>query len=503
MMNKDSQKALPGGLYYQVVEQSAIATSITDLHANIIYANPAFTRVTGYEIDEVLGKNESLLSDKKTPKVVYQALWSRLKQKKNWSGVLVNRRKDGVRYLADLTIAPVIGDDGEVTHYLGMHRDVTDLHRLESKVNNQKQLIESVVNVAPMAIAVLSSDGKVELDNLEYKALYTDFGKSEPAHLLLEQLTIDITKPRHSDFAELEVCYDVVGRKKRWFSCSGTWFAESDDRAESFFERSNDEHLLLVIHEITDLKAHEEAVRLNAMRTVLAEQEVVQSLREILAGASYQLQGPVNVLGAVINMLKQRDDADGSNGPMLTALDQALESGRKALSTLDASKPALISGEKADVNLNELFSDVVAISQERIRKLNIAVDWQPDPSLPALHGYEWQLRGAIKQLVDNAIDAMEPVDGSHRELALKTEVDEGLIKVHVCDSGAGIPEDIRRHIFEPFFTTKQGKRGAGMGLTTCQSVISDHGGMIWVENSKLGGICMRLQFPVLNKDQTS
>lgn len=493
---------LPEALYYQVVEQSAIATSITDLRANILYANPAFTRVTGYAVDEVLGKNESLLSDKTTPKVVYQALWSRLQQKKSWSGVLVNRRKDGTRYLADLTIAPVIGEDGEITHYLGMHRDVTELHQLQRKVHNQKQLIESVVNVAPMAIAVLNDAGNVELDNLEYKALYTDFSKSEPAHRLLEQLAIDVTRPRHEDFSALEACCEVAGRK-RWFSCSGTWFAESDDRAESFFERTNAEHLLLVIHEITDLKEHEEAVRLNAMRTVLAEQEVVQSLREILAGAAYQLQGPVNVLGAVINMLRQRDDAEGSNTTMLTALDQALESGKMALSTLDASKPALQSGEASEVNLNALFDDVLAISEERIRALAVAVDWQPDASLPAIRGYEWQLRGAINQLVENALDAMELVEGGHRELGLKTEFGNGMIKVHVCDSGPGIPENVRRHIFEPFYTTKKEKQGAGMGLTTCQSVVSDHSGMIWMENSKLGGICIRLQFPVIDTERTS
>lgn len=486
---------LPESLYYQVVEQSAIATSITDLQANIIYANPAFTRVTGYAPDEVLGKNESLLSDKTTPKVVYQALWSRLQQKKSWSGVLVNRRKDGSRYLADLTIAPVIGDSGEVSHYLGMHRDVTEMHRLERKVHNQKQLIESVVNVAPMAIAVLGSDGKVELDNLEYKALYTDFGKREPAGLLLEQIGVDVAAPRHEDFCGLETCFDMMGKKRRWFACSGTWFTERDDRAESFFERGNAVHLLLVIHEITDLKAHEEAVRCNAMRTVLAEQEVVQSLREILAGAAYQLQGPVNVLSAVINMLRQRDDADGGNAPMLTALDQALESGKKALSTLEASKPALRRGEPEAVNINAVVDDVLAISEARIRALDVAVDWQPDAAQPAIRGDAWPLRGAIKQLVDNALDAMAQTEGGHRELALKTELGEGIIKVHVCDSGPGIPDEVRRHIFEPFYTTRRDRQGAGMGLTTCQSVVSDHGGMIWMESSRLGGICVRLQFP--------
>ena len=69
-----------------------------------------------------------------------------------------------------------------------------------------------------------------------------------------------------------------------------------------------------------------------------------------------------------------------------------------------------------------------------------------------------------------------------------------MIKVHICDSGPGIPEDQRRRIFEPFFTTKRDESASGMGLPTCQNVISEHSGMIWVENSVLGGVCLRLQF---------
>jgi len=496
-MKSDPFNALPGGLYYQVVEQSAVATSITDLSANIIYANPAFTRVTGYTADEVLGSNESILSDKTTPKMVYQALWSRLQQKKSWSGVLVNRRKDGTRYLADLTIAPVIGEDGEVTHYLGMHRDVTELHRLEQQVRNQKTLIESVINAAPMAIAVLGESGAVEIDNLQYKTLMTDFRNREPAQLLLQKLGIELPAAgakRRSDFTGLEVEIGQGGDASRWFSCSGVWFTENGSEAESFFERSRASHLLLVIHEISDLKSEELAVRRNAMRALLAEQEVVQSLREILDGAAYQLQGPVNVLAAVINMLKQRDDAGKANAPMLVALDQALDSGRQALATLESNKPAISAEEWVDIDFNELLDDIMSIFAERARGLGVEIHWQPAERLPAIEGQEWQLRGVFKQLIGNAMDAM--AESEHRELLLKTEYEDGMIKVHICDSGPGIPEEQRRHVFEPFFTTKSGEGRAGMGLATSQSVISNHSGLIWVEGSPLGGTCIRLQFPL-------
>ena len=158
-------------LFFEVVQQSAVAISITDSKANILYTNRSFEQVTGYPPEDVIGNNESILSYKSTPGIVYKTLWGRLLQKKPWSGFLVNKRKDGKRYLADLTIAPVSGEDGNVTHYLGMHRDVTEEHRLQKQVENQKVLIESMVDAAPVAVALLDTEGSVVLDNQEYKKL--------------------------------------------------------------------------------------------------------------------------------------------------------------------------------------------------------------------------------------------------------------------------------------------------------------------------------------------
>ncbi|RTL32931.1 MAG: nitrogen fixation negative regulator NifL, partial [Rhodocyclaceae bacterium] len=163
-------------LFLEAVEQAPIAISITDPQARILYANPAFEGVTGYAPSEVLGLNESILSYKTTPRSVYETLWKSLHEKKTWNGTLVNRRKDGSRYIAELTITPILDSKGETAYCLGMHRDVTALHALKQKVQNQKALIESVIDVAPIAIALLDDQQRVVLDNHEYKQLTDDLG---------------------------------------------------------------------------------------------------------------------------------------------------------------------------------------------------------------------------------------------------------------------------------------------------------------------------------------
>lgn len=123
---------LPADIFRLVVEHSETAISITDRQANILYANPAFLRITGYPLEEVLGRNEAMLSAHKTPRSVYADLWQTITAGRSWRGELENRRRDGSEYLADITISPVFDAEGRLTHYLALHRDIT-LQRLEEQ----------------------------------------------------------------------------------------------------------------------------------------------------------------------------------------------------------------------------------------------------------------------------------------------------------------------------------------------------------------------------------
>ena len=143
---KAAETALPPEAYRQAVDQADLAISITDAKANILFANEAFTRVTGYGKEEIVGKNEAMLSNHTTPPELYKTMWADLSAQKPWTGKLLNKRKDGGLYLAELDISPVVDDGGKTTHFVGIHRDITEMHRLQRLVSNQKHLIESVVD---------------------------------------------------------------------------------------------------------------------------------------------------------------------------------------------------------------------------------------------------------------------------------------------------------------------------------------------------------------------
>nr|MBS0020854.1 nitrogen fixation negative regulator NifL [Gammaproteobacteria bacterium] len=488
-------------LFFEAVEQSPLAISITDLEATILYANAAFAGVTGYATSEVVGRNQSLLSDETTPTYVYQALWGMLRERRPWNGRLLNRRKDGARYLADLTIVPVVTAGDQVTHYLAMHRDVTQLHRLEQQVSNQKALIESVVDAAPMVIVVLDAEERVVLDNQAYKKLMGDMRGREPATALLGALkasmgeALEQVRHRGQGFSEQIVSFhSAVDGEPRWFSCSGTWIQERELSADGFFEPRRHEYLLLIAAEITALKRRQQEMRINALRALAAEEELTAGMREVLSGAIFQMQGPLNVIAAAADMLRRRSLA--GTEPVRGVLGQALEAGMQALATLKASMPADIDEPRMPINLNELMREVLGISTDRLLKDGVVVDWRPTAVLPAVIGQERRLRCLFKQLVDNALDAMSGRGCLRRELGIATSTDADLVQITITDTGPGIPETLRRKVFEPFFTAKAtAGRHVGMGLAMAQELANQHAGTIEIDAEYQEGCCIHVRLP--------
>jgi nitrogen fixation negative regulator NifL len=495
-----ASREVPMHLFRQAVEQAALAISITDAKANILYANGAFQRITGYGQDEVVGHNESILSYRVTPKLVYETLWAQIQRQRPWNGLLVNKRKDGSRYLADVTITPVVGEDGDTTHYLGMHRDVTEVHRLERQVQNQKTLIESVVDAAQVAIVLLDEKDRVVLDNQEYKKLIGDLGK-EPALKLLaalrEQMGEAFAKAhdKHRNIAAREVCIETPKKTSRWFSCAISWFEEHDVGADAFYEPLRRHYLLLTIQDISEIKRQQEALRINSLRALLSEQERIQGLRETLAGAVYQLEGPLNMLNAVATMMSRRSD----NGlPAASALEEAMQKSREALEKLRACIPDHSSEAMQPVDINDVLVDVLKLTTASLLSTGVVVEWQPSSDTATISGHPAQLTNLFKQLVTNAIEAMNERRGGARELRLACVTRPDHIEVLVEDSGPGIADELRYQVFQPFFTTKgAAKQHLGLGLAMAQEVVNRHGGIIDIDPTWHSGCRVRVQLPYI------
>jgi len=489
-------------VFRQTVEHAPIAISITDLKANILYANRAFSSITGYSCEEVIGKNESMLSNGTTPRLVYQALWGRLAQKKPWSGVLINRRKDDSLYLAELTVAPVLDEQDEAIYYLGMHRDTSELHELEQRVNNQRLMIEAVVNAAPAAVVVLNRQDRVMLSNpsfcrLARELMGEDAGSEALVALLRENLAshFEALEQQGKAFSGKEISFDLGGRSPRWLSCHGVAIHVEGEQPDVFFAPGEERYLLLTLNDISELRQRQQDSRMNTLKALMAEEELLDGMRETFNGAIHRLQGPVNLISAAMRMLERRLGDKAENDPVLSAMREASQAGMEALESLSGSIPVRMEEAKMPVNINQLIREVVTLCTDQLLAQGIVVDWKPAMRLPWVMGAESGLRAMIKHLVDNAIEAMSQNPG-RRELFISTRVEHQVVRMEITDSGPGIPPELTLKVFEPFFSTKPPHRGGrGMGLPMVQEIVNKHAGMVHVDNSYRDGCRVVVELP--------
>jgi nitrogen fixation negative regulator NifL len=365
-------------------------------------------------------------------------------------------------------------------------------------VASQKALIETVIDLAPTAVALLDDQDKVVLDNHEYKKLASLFAGGEPAHHVLTALfgaEGQRLKLPGDSFSEREFVVERGGSPVRWFSCSGVWFDRRETSAEEFLDPSRRRYLLLVMDDITAHKRRQEEQRIAALKAMLAEGEMVQSLREAIAGAAYQLQGPVNLIEAALKMSERRG-GHGDSGALVGVLREALASGQQALDRLNQSMPSEHQESTAPVNLNEIVRDVLSVSTGPLLAAGVSVEWKPAAVLPAIPGRATALRTMLKQLVDNAVQAMVAHRSPERELRIVTAtVREGVL-IQVEDTGPGIPEDQRTKVFEPFYSThRPSSRNAGMGLALAQEVVARHGGSLRIDPHYERGCRFEIFFP--------
>lgn len=122
----------------RAIEQSPVVVMIVDTHGGIQYVNPRFTEVTGYQLNEVIGKNPSILrSESGSDTDKYEHLWGSIRSGKTWHGIFKNRKKNGEIYWASASISALRDSQGKIVNYIGVQEDITARRDLESELEQR------------------------------------------------------------------------------------------------------------------------------------------------------------------------------------------------------------------------------------------------------------------------------------------------------------------------------------------------------------------------------
>ncbi len=142
----------------RAVEQSPASVIITDIYGRIEYVNPMFEVVTGYTLNEVLGKNPNILKSGLNEDSVYIELWGTITDGKVWSGELYNKKKNGELYWESVSISPIKNESNAITHYLAVKEDITRKKEIEFELKHQMEIAEESSRLKSSILANVSHE---------------------------------------------------------------------------------------------------------------------------------------------------------------------------------------------------------------------------------------------------------------------------------------------------------------------------------------------------------
>jgi len=254
-------------------------------------------------------------------------------------------------------------------------------------------------------------------------------------------------------------------------------------------------HVITVGEDIT--------TRVEANRAV-ARTEKLAAVGRLAAGVVHEINNPLATIAACAEALEMRV-AEGAFGQ-----SAEVENLREYLSLIrsEAFRCKTITnglldfsrnraGQHAPVELGEVLEAAARLLRHQKRSRNVEIEVDAATDVPLVSGDAGQLQQAVIILAENAIDAM-PQGGT---LLLRARNEGAGVRIEVCDTGVGIPQENLARIFDPFFTTKEVGRGTGLGLAVCYGIVTEHGGRVTVDSVVGRGTTFTLVLPSMSEER--
>lgn len=149
--------------YKKAVDLSNIVSK-TNPKGIITYVNDRFCEISGYTKDELIGKPHNIIRHPDMQREAFKDLWDTIKSKKSWHGTVTNMKKDGGQYIVDTTVVPILDVDGDITEYIAIRHDITELEETKQQLRTINKAMKNKVD--ELYTMTNSLEEKANKDNL-------------------------------------------------------------------------------------------------------------------------------------------------------------------------------------------------------------------------------------------------------------------------------------------------------------------------------------------------
>ncbi len=485
----------------------------------IVYANPRFEEMFGYERGEILGKHASIVNaqTEKSPRQTAREIMAFIREHGFWNGEINNVKKDGAPFWCHAGVSVFDHPEhGKIA--VAVHMDITERKQAEEELRRHRDHLEELVeerttelaatvdhlqeeiaertqaeqalrlsaeimeNMAEGVNLIRAEDGVIVYANTRFEQMF-GYGHGE----LNGKPVRTVNAP--TDNSPEDVAVEIISVLKK----AGTWKGEVKNIRRdgttfwshaniSTFEHPEYGSVWVSVHaDITDRKLAEEAVR----RT-----ERLASIGTLSAGIAHEINNPLGMIMLSTDAALKSIDKPEEVEKLLRKSRQDVERcARIVKGVLRFARDR--STEKRALDLNDVVRHTLDFTQEHARKHGVTVETRLADTLHPILANSTEMEQVGVNLVHNAVHACS--EGGR--VTVETSEVGNKLRLVVRDDGCGMSKEQVRQVFDPFYTMRLEKGGTGLGLSTVHGIVTDHGGTIDVASEEGKGTTFTLDFP--------
>lgn len=449
----------------------------------IIDVNEAVVKAVGLPKNEIVGKFCSGVSQcTSEPCIDLPCSMEYVFESRRPSQVCYTRYDEGGKpRCSEITMYPVKDEKGHTTQVIEISRDVTKRMFLEQEIRESEAKFRGIVETATDAIITIDRNHKIILFNRAAEDIF-GYGWDE---VMGKDLNI-LIPPRYGDHS-LYV--------KRYIKTRTPHVIGKVVEATAL-RKGGEEFPVRIARSVAEVKGQliftaiiRDQTQSKQLEGRLIQFERLAAVGEVVAHVSHEIKNPLTVIGGFSNQLIHSPSRGEKDRQKLQIIVNEVKRLEQFLAGIgDFTKP--IEPIRQVANLNEIVEDTYALMEGKVREKGVQFEKVLYPDIPLSMLDPNQIRQVLVNLVKNALEATD----QGGKISISTEMDSDFIKIHVSDTGKGIPTDLLDGIFSPFFTTKE--RGTGLGLSVCYKIIKNHEGKIRVQSKLTKGSLFTIALPI-------
>ncbi|MCF6352173.1 MAG: PAS domain-containing sensor histidine kinase [Cyclobacteriaceae bacterium] len=473
--------------YKYALDQSAIVV-ITDTKGTIEYVNELFCKISHYSKEELLGKNQRIVSSGYHPKAFWKEMWAVIGKGKVWRNEIKNKAKDGTYYWVDTTIVPFVNNMGKPIQYMAIRHDITATKQREQElIEALKQVSDYKYALDQSAIvAITDTNGNIEYAN----EMFCKISQYSEKELLGKNQRI-VNSGYHPKAFWKEM-WDTIGKGEVWRSevknkerdGSYHWL---DTTIIPFVDANGKpERYMAIRHEITDKKQRQEELKQYRQKLEKAN----ENLEKFAYTAAHDMKSPLNSAMGLIDIIAMelKGKENGRTIEYLDLLKDTFNNTKQLINgILEYSKTGFSEIALKNIDLNILITKIAnrystgkqTLPANRPVKIKIA------QKMPIVRHY----KTALSQIIDNLIsNAVKYNDKKICEIYIECIDKSTHYEISIADNGPGIADEYKEKIFDLFENLKTKKKSSsGIGLAIVKKLLTETNGRIWVDTVKKQG----------------